>query len=226
MVPESPSTGGHGIAFVISPTTDFTHAVASQHLGLFNSTNMGSESSHVVVVELDTMRSPELQDIDDNHVELDLNTLISTPSDLSTYLNESMYVGFSSSTSTVTSARYILGWSFAKVEEEPPPLDLRLLPVSPRPSKPVKKLGTAPKVFLVSLSISLVAIAVVILSISLVAIVDEHHIGFARQPVKVGVGFVGDEAPGKLSVANLDPAAGAAAGRSRRNPLGDGGSRV
>ncbi|CAI0388293.1 unnamed protein product [Linum tenue] len=47
-----------------------------------------------------------------------------------------MYVGFSSSTSTVTSAQYILGWSFTKGEEEPPPLDLRLLPVSPRPSKP------------------------------------------------------------------------------------------
>ncbi|CAL1390741.1 unnamed protein product [Linum trigynum] len=219
MVPESPATGGHGIAFVISPTTDFTHAVASQHLGLFNSTNMGSESNHVVAVELDAMRSPEFQDIDDNHVGLDLNTLISTPSapvsyvsdadgvnrtlrllsgdriqvwiryddgekrmnitvapfmttsrpkkplistpvDLSAYLNESMYVGFSSSTSTVTSAQYILGWSFTKGEEEPPPLDLRLLPVSPRPSKPAKKLGTAPKVFLVILSISLIATAV------------------------------------------------------------------
>ncbi|CAI0545480.1 unnamed protein product [Linum tenue] len=52
------------------------------------------------------------------------------------------------------------------------------------------------------------------------------HIGFAGQPVKVGVGFVGDEGSGKESVANLDPAAAGAGGRSRRNPPAGGGSRV
>ncbi|CAL1409690.1 unnamed protein product [Linum trigynum] len=88
MVPESPPTGGHGIAFVISPTTDFTHAVASQHLGLFNSTNMGSESNHVVDVELDAMRNPDFQDIDDNHIGLDLNILISTPSAPVSYVSD------------------------------------------------------------------------------------------------------------------------------------------
>ncbi|CAI0547704.1 unnamed protein product [Linum tenue] len=211
MVPESANTGGHGIAFTISPTTDFSQAVASQHLGLFNTTNMGNASNHVVAVELDAMRSPEFQDIDDNHVGLDLNTLISaasapvsyvsdsdgsadriqiwiqyddgqkrmnitvapfltpkprrplisTPVDLSSYLVESMYVGFSSSTSTVTSAQYILGWSFSKTGgEEPPPLDLRNLPISPRPAKQAKKLGTAPTVVLIILAISLAGIAV------------------------------------------------------------------
>ncbi|CAN0854352.1 L-type lectin-domain containing receptor kinase IV.2 [Linum grandiflorum] len=217
MVPQSPNTGGHGIAFVISPTTDFRQAVASQHLGLFNSTNMGNSSNHVVAVELDAMRSPEFQDIDDNHVGVDLNSLISTvsatvsyfsdqdgrnrtlrllsgdrmqvwiryddsekrmnitvapfgvskprrplistPLDLSTYLVESMYVGFSSSTSTVTSEQYILGWSFSKGEKEAPLLDLRSLPVSPRPKKRTKKLGTAATVVLIMLAISLVVIA-------------------------------------------------------------------
>ncbi|CAN1282721.1 L-type lectin-domain containing receptor kinase IV.2 [Linum perenne] len=76
MVPQSSNTGGHGIAFTISPTTNFSQAVASQHLGLFNTMNMGNSSNHVVAVELDAMRSPEFEDIDDNHVGVDLNTLI------------------------------------------------------------------------------------------------------------------------------------------------------
>ncbi|CAN0910785.1 L-type lectin-domain containing receptor kinase IV.1 [Linum grandiflorum] len=214
MVPEAADAGGHGIAFTISPTTDFTYAVASQHLGLFNSTNMGNPTNHIVAVELDAMRSPEFQDINDNHVGIDLDTLISvspatvswisdadgvnrtlrllsgdriqiwiryddsekqmnvtvapfgvpkphrplisTNLDLSTYFVGSMFVGFSSSTSTVTSAQYILGWSFTQSESQsPPPLDLQSLPVSPRPTKPTKKLGAPATAALIILSILL-----------------------------------------------------------------------
>ncbi|KAB1225887.1 putative L-type lectin-domain containing receptor kinase I.6 [Morella rubra] len=36
MVPQEPHKGGHGIAFAISPSMDFTHAEAVQYLGLFN----------------------------------------------------------------------------------------------------------------------------------------------------------------------------------------------
>ncbi|CAN1167960.1 Putative L-type lectin-domain containing receptor kinase I.4 [Linum perenne] len=147
------------------------------------------------------MRSPEFQDIDDNHVGIDLNTLISvypatvswvsdldgvnrtlrllsgdriqiwiqyndeakqmnvtvapfgiskpkrplisTNLDLSSYFVDSMFVRFSPSTTTVTSEQYILGWSFTTISgEEAPSLDLKSLPVSPRPSKEKKKLGT------------------------------------------------------------------------------------
>ncbi|CAN1243523.1 L-type lectin-domain containing receptor kinase I.3, partial [Linum perenne] len=69
--------------------------------------------------------------------------LISTPLDLFSYLVDSMFVGFTSSTSTVTSKQYILGWSFTTIfGEEAPPLDLKSLPVSQRPWKEKKKLGT------------------------------------------------------------------------------------
>ncbi|CAN1282723.1 L-type lectin-domain containing receptor kinase IV.2 [Linum perenne] len=88
MVPQSSNTGGHGIAFTISPTTNFSQAVASQHLGLFNTMNMGNSSNHVVAVELDAMRSPEFEDIDDNHVGVDLNTLISTASATVSYVSD------------------------------------------------------------------------------------------------------------------------------------------
>ncbi|CAN1282722.1 L-type lectin-domain containing receptor kinase IV.2 [Linum perenne] len=159
MVPQSSNTGGHGIAFTISPTTNFSQAVASQHLGLFNTMNMGNSSNHVVAVELDAMRSPEFEDIDDNHVGVDLNTLISTASATVSYVSDQDGRN-RTLRSTVTSEQYILGWSFSKGDKEAPPLDLRSLPVSPRPRKQSKKLGTAATIILIMLAISLVGIAI------------------------------------------------------------------
>ncbi|CAI0547701.1 unnamed protein product [Linum tenue] len=106
MVPESANTGGHGIAFTISPTTDFSQAVASQHLGLFNTTNMGNASNHVVAVELDAMRSPEFQDIDDNHVGLDLNTLISAASAPVSYVSAISLAGIAVGAYLIRLRRY------------------------------------------------------------------------------------------------------------------------
>jgi hypothetical protein len=171
MVPESPMRGGHGIAFTISPSTDFNGATATQYLGLFNSTTIGLSSNHLLAIELDAIRSPEFGDINDNHVGIDVNNLtsiqsapasyfsehggneilqlisgdpmqvwidydemdkllnvtlapvsvtkprkplLSTTIDLSLVLLDSMYVGFSSSTGSVSSHHYILGWSFNK----------------------------------------------------------------------------------------------------------------
>ncbi|CAN1243525.1 Probable L-type lectin-domain containing receptor kinase I.5 [Linum perenne] len=67
-----------------------------------------------------------------------------------------MFVGFTSSTSTVTSKQYILGWSFTTIfGEEAPPLDLKSLPVSQRPWKEKKKLGAPVTAALIILSIIL-----------------------------------------------------------------------
>ena len=66
--PLIPDLGGHGLAFTITPSWDFTHAVASQYLGLFNSSNNGLPSNHILAIELDTLLNPELQDMDKNHV--------------------------------------------------------------------------------------------------------------------------------------------------------------
>ncbi|CAN1282724.1 L-type lectin-domain containing receptor kinase IV.2 [Linum perenne] len=106
MVPQSSNTGGHGIAFTISPTTNFSQAVASQHLGLFNTMNMGNSSNHVVAVELDAMRSPEFEDIDDNHVGVDLNTLISTASATVSYVSAISLVGIAIAAYVLRLRRY------------------------------------------------------------------------------------------------------------------------
>jgi len=54
--------------------------------------------------------------------------LISYPRDLTPYLEESMYVGFSAATGEKSSSHYILGWSFA-VNGAAPPLNISQLPL-------------------------------------------------------------------------------------------------
>ncbi|KAA8543834.1 hypothetical protein F0562_021989 [Nyssa sinensis] len=88
MVPELPTFSGHGIAFTISPSMDFKRAVASYYLGLFNSSNNGLSSNHVVAVELDTVKSAEFEDINDNHVGIDVNSLKSIASAPVTYFSD------------------------------------------------------------------------------------------------------------------------------------------
>lgn len=88
MVPELQDLGGHGLAFTISPSTDFSKAVPNQYLGLFNTTNNGLSSNHIFAVELDSIRNPEFGDINDNHVGVNLNGLKSIDSAPVTYFSE------------------------------------------------------------------------------------------------------------------------------------------
>ncbi|KAG5380734.1 hypothetical protein IGI04_028576 [Brassica rapa subsp. trilocularis] len=183
---------GHGLAFVLSPIRGLSNVDPTQYLGLFNSTNMGDPSNHIVAVELDTVQTAEFNDIDSNHVGIDINSvisevassagyfnddgtfvnlflssgdpmqvwieydskqkqlnvtlhpldvskpklpLISLEKDLSPYLLECMYVGFSSSTGIRTASHYILGWTF-KMNGTAPDIDTTHLPEVPRFDQP------------------------------------------------------------------------------------------
>ncbi|XP_021715386.1 L-type lectin-domain containing receptor kinase IV.2-like isoform X2 [Chenopodium quinoa] len=75
-----PGHGGHGIAFVISASINFTHAVPAEYLGIFNTSNNGNKSNHVFAVELDTVQNAVFGDIDGNHVGIDVNGLKSVSS--------------------------------------------------------------------------------------------------------------------------------------------------
>ncbi|XP_048226333.1 L-type lectin-domain containing receptor kinase SIT2-like [Ricinus communis] len=88
MVPELPGRGGHGIAFTISPSVELTGATDTQYLGLFNTTNIGSVSNHLLAIELDTVRNREFRDINDNHVGVDINNLTSIQSAPAEYFSE------------------------------------------------------------------------------------------------------------------------------------------
>ncbi|WCJ20473.1 Concanavalin A-like lectin protein kinase family protein [Euphorbia peplus] len=168
IVPGIPTLGGHGFVFVISPSVNFPGALAVEWFGIFNEATNGLESNHVFAVEFDTIKTVGFKDIDNNHVGIDVNSLISNVSapaayfsgtenkslelisgkpmqawidyddhdkflnvtiaplkvkkperpllsktiDLSSIFSGSMYVGFSSSTGSMASHHYILGWSF------------------------------------------------------------------------------------------------------------------
>ncbi|TYG51170.1 hypothetical protein ES288_D10G235400v1 [Gossypium darwinii] len=78
--PGSKESSGHGLAFVISESTDFSHAEAVEFLGLVNESNNGNSFNHFFAVEFDTILSLDMGDIDDNHVGIDLNGVKSNKS--------------------------------------------------------------------------------------------------------------------------------------------------
>ncbi|XP_010262572.1 PREDICTED: L-type lectin-domain containing receptor kinase IV.1-like [Nelumbo nucifera] len=187
--PGYPDIGGHGLAFAMAPSRGFPGSQPDQYLGIFNKSNNGKSSNHIVAVELDTLRNIELADVDDNHVGIDVNSLTSVASapasyftdqngghknltlksgkamqlwieyngvntqinvtlapinvpkpdipllsfvyDLSSILEDHMYVGFSASNSPALTPQYVLGWSF-KMNGPAKELTLSQLPKLPR----------------------------------------------------------------------------------------------
>lgn len=219
IVPVSTNLSGHGIAFAISPSVDFTGALGSQYLGLLNSSNNGLPSNHLLAIELDTVVNVEFNDMNDNHVGIDVNSLTSNVSataayysnkehinrsleltsgspmqvwieydgfenvlnvtlapitspkpdqsllskhiNLSSILLDSMYVGFSSSTGTISGNHYVLGWSFNK-SGKAQDLKISELPSLPRQRKQRPKLNLG---ILLSMTTIIIALTVTIAGI-------------------------------------------------------------
>ncbi|XP_027346969.1 probable L-type lectin-domain containing receptor kinase VII.2 [Abrus precatorius] len=68
---------GHGFVFILSPFAGSTGVSSAQHLGLFNLTNNGNRNNHVFGIEFDVFDNQEFNDINDNHVGVDINSLSS-----------------------------------------------------------------------------------------------------------------------------------------------------
>ncbi|BAT76037.1 hypothetical protein VIGAN_01399200 [Vigna angularis var. angularis] len=86
VLPQITTSPGFGLAFVLCNTTDPPGALASQYFGLF--TNATSPTFFpLVAVEFDTGQNPEFNDIDDNHIGIDLNNIESTFSTPAGYYN-------------------------------------------------------------------------------------------------------------------------------------------
>uniref|UniRef100_M4CE65 Legume lectin domain-containing protein n=1 Tax=Brassica campestris TaxID=3711 RepID=M4CE65_BRACM len=88
LVPRPGYEGGHGIAFVVSPSMDFSHAQPNRYLGVFNTSTIVSPSSNVLAVELDTIWNPEFSDIDNNHVGIDVNSPVSVGTASASYYSD------------------------------------------------------------------------------------------------------------------------------------------
>ncbi|XP_047335403.1 L-type lectin-domain containing receptor kinase V.9-like [Impatiens glandulifera] len=78
--------GGHGISFVIAPQPGLPGAIANSFMGLFNLTDMNTnDTNHIIAVEFDTVLSPEFNDINNNHVGIDIGSLESVLSKTAGY---------------------------------------------------------------------------------------------------------------------------------------------
>ncbi|XP_017603381.1 L-type lectin-domain containing receptor kinase S.4-like isoform X2 [Gossypium arboreum] len=188
-VPEYPKLGGHGLAFVLSPSKQLSGS-PSQYMGLLNASENGNSANHIFAVEFDTVKDLEFGDINDNHVGVNVNSMksiASTPAayflengtkeeliiksgakiqawidydsaknrldvklsllsekprssilsidvNLSSILQDFMFVGFSASTGLLASSHYVLGWSF-NMSGEAQSLSLSSLPSLPRPKQ-------------------------------------------------------------------------------------------
>ncbi|XP_051199447.1 L-type lectin-domain containing receptor kinase SIT2-like [Lolium perenne] len=78
-----------GLAFLVAPTTrDLSTATAAQYLGMFNASDNGDPRNHVFAVELDTVRNTEFEDMDGNHVGIDVNSLNSSAAATAGYYDD------------------------------------------------------------------------------------------------------------------------------------------
>ncbi|KAF3778977.1 L-type lectin-domain containing receptor kinase IV-2 [Nymphaea thermarum] len=84
---QTEKSGGHGLAFAIVPSTELSTAAGGEYLGLFNESNNGNSSNHIFAVEFDTVRSGSFRDIDNNHVGVNINGMISNTSETAAYFN-------------------------------------------------------------------------------------------------------------------------------------------
>ncbi|XP_009419258.2 L-type lectin-domain containing receptor kinase IV.1-like [Musa acuminata AAA Group] len=153
IVPVYPNMSGHGIAFALAPNRELPGSMPSQDLGLFNSSDHGQASNHVVAVELDTVKSVDFDDINANHVGIDVNSLKS--------LNASPVAYFDSREGVIKSLQLISGepmqvWVDYHGRETK--LDVMVAPLNePKPAVP-----------LVSSTINLSSI-----------VLDEMYVGFS-----------------------------------------------
>ncbi|XP_027165624.1 L-type lectin-domain containing receptor kinase IV.1-like [Coffea eugenioides] len=82
---EVPGMPGPGMAFVIAPTRGLAEGPSTRFLGLFNTSTDGNRTNHVFAVELDTIQNPDFEDINDNHVGIDINSMTSKVSQPASY---------------------------------------------------------------------------------------------------------------------------------------------
>uniref|UniRef100_A0A0E0KJJ7 non-specific serine/threonine protein kinase n=1 Tax=Oryza punctata TaxID=4537 RepID=A0A0E0KJJ7_ORYPU len=123
---------GHGIAFTVSSTRDFSGAAAAEYLGLFNRTTNGDRASRILAVELDTIYTPEFRDIDDNHVGVDVNGLESVAASTAGYYTP----GGSFKNLSLTSRRAMQMW--VEYDAGDARLDVTLHQLTkPKPTRPL-----------------------------------------------------------------------------------------
>ncbi|KAJ3695917.1 hypothetical protein LUZ60_001294 [Juncus effusus] len=83
------SSGGTGLAFVIAASKKLPGAQDGPYIGLLGNKTNGNFSNHVFAVEFDTVQSNQFNETNENHVGIDINSLVSNVSEPSAYYNGS-----------------------------------------------------------------------------------------------------------------------------------------
>ncbi|KAF5770923.1 putative protein kinase RLK-Pelle-L-LEC family [Helianthus annuus] len=127
ILPEYKKLGGHGLAFAISPSKELAGAQPNQYLGLLNITNNGNTSNHLFAIEFDTVQDLEFGDIDNNHVGVNINSMLSKNTTTAGY-----YVGSTKHDLNLKSGKKIQAW----VDYDGSKHELNVT-ISPSSSKPI-----------------------------------------------------------------------------------------
>ncbi|XP_031115457.1 L-type lectin-domain containing receptor kinase IV.1-like [Ipomoea triloba] len=89
MVPLYATKGGHGMAFVISPTKNLSPVgAAGQFMGLMNESSKGNSSNRIFAVEFDAIETRKFHDLADDHVGIDINDMESKVQKRVAYVDE------------------------------------------------------------------------------------------------------------------------------------------
>jgi hypothetical protein len=124
---------GQGIAFFLTPSRNFSTALPSQYMGLVNDRDNGNASHHILAVELDTVQNNEFNDIDSNHVGININGLNSMNSSSAGYYDDKSGNFYNL---TLMSSEVMRVW--IEYDGELKRLDVTLAPV--KMAKPVRPL--------------------------------------------------------------------------------------
>ncbi|KAF0905541.1 hypothetical protein E2562_007338 [Oryza meyeriana var. granulata] len=133
MAPLEPDICGHGIAFVVSASKNFSTAMASQYLGLVNDHNNGNRTNRFFAIELDTNQNDEFKDINNNHVGIDINDLTSVNSSGAGY-----HTGDNGNFNSITLAGFKVMQVWLEYNGDSRQINVTLAPI--KMAKPVKPL--------------------------------------------------------------------------------------
>ena len=123
----------NGMAFVVAPSTRLSTFNAGQYLGVLNVTDNGRDGNRVLFVELDTMLNPEFQDMNSNHVGVNVNSMRSLHNHSAGYYDDA--TGAFSNLSLI-SRRPMQVW--VDYDGATTRLDVTMAPMGvPRPKKPL-----------------------------------------------------------------------------------------
>ncbi|KAL0864071.1 hypothetical protein Bca101_043189 [Brassica carinata] len=88
--PKLGADGGHGIAFVVSPSMNLSNGSPTQYLGVFSIPTNGTSSPHLLVIELDTVSTIEFDVLEKPHVGISVNNPLSVESALPSYFSSAL----------------------------------------------------------------------------------------------------------------------------------------